>query len=408
MTTSVDVGELRRAATLGVLRREITRRGPCPAERGRCPCKRPRGLLHCPLPGHRDSTPSCSTNPRDGAALWHCHGCGSGGDLVTLLELAEGLSRGDALRSAAALVNARAIPGDPERRGRYRRQPEPTPSTKATKATAAAAWSAAVPVEGTPAALYLAGRRAWPARSAPGDELARWIDAEALRRSHEALRLPVPGAISGALLWPLRAPLADPDGDVSALGVEGLADDGRRAGPDPRPGGPRGRWRCTIGPASAGAWAAHMPADEPPELPAAYVLEGPLDALALLRAATLARTLGVTHLDAPPDTTAGWARLVADTAAHAVLVVAAGGTARLPHAAAAAATRAPTVVIVSDRDPNGRRAAGEAAAEARLCGAASWPLSPWAEQGPEDMAAACAAWPQLQLLTDTGRQETTP
>ena len=41
----------------------------------------------CPLPGHEDSTPSCSVDWDRG--LWNCHVCNEGGDAWTLIMLIE-------------------------------------------------------------------------------------------------------------------------------------------------------------------------------------------------------------------------------------------------------------------------------------------------------------------------------
>jgi len=44
------------------------------------------GMVRCPLPDHEDRTPSCSI----AYGLWHCHGCGAGGDVYTLFAELEG------------------------------------------------------------------------------------------------------------------------------------------------------------------------------------------------------------------------------------------------------------------------------------------------------------------------------
>ena len=139
----VDVESLRARARRPVLREAISDRNPCPKPRGRCPCRTLRGNLHCPLPDHPDRNPSCSVT--DGRpALWHCHACDVGGDLVTLLEVADGLNRGDALDVAARMVGAERNERPyrlPKRRPRRERvenphrgltspEPEPSPTTR--------------------------------------------------------------------------------------------------------------------------------------------------------------------------------------------------------------------------------------------------------------------------------------
>lgn len=56
--------------------------------------KRHAGL--CPF--HTEKTPSFSVNE---SGLWHCFGCGKGGDLVSFIELSEGLDFRGAKRSLA-------------------------------------------------------------------------------------------------------------------------------------------------------------------------------------------------------------------------------------------------------------------------------------------------------------------
>lgn len=48
----------------------------------------------CPF--HQESTPSFSVNPR--AQLWHCFGCGAGGDVFTFVQRLENLTFPQAVR----------------------------------------------------------------------------------------------------------------------------------------------------------------------------------------------------------------------------------------------------------------------------------------------------------------------
>ncbi|MCY4507669.1 MAG: CHC2 zinc finger domain-containing protein, partial [Acidobacteria bacterium] len=177
---TVDTADLRRRATVGLLRSEIAARAPCPGAGGRCGCAQPRGNLHCPVPAHNDTTPSVSADTKDGGAVWYCHGCDHGGDLVTLLEAADGLSRGDALRAAAALAGADADVSDALGAARARRMAPPRPDSAATTVdgasdthTLAVVWDAAGPCTDTPAALYAAGRGVWPAADPIPNALGR-------------------------------------------------------------------------------------------------------------------------------------------------------------------------------------------------------------------------------------------
>jgi DNA primase len=52
-----------------------------------------RGL--CPLPGHDEAAPSFQVNRRKG--LWHCFGCGAGGDVISFVMKREGVGFQEAL-----------------------------------------------------------------------------------------------------------------------------------------------------------------------------------------------------------------------------------------------------------------------------------------------------------------------
>lgn len=48
---------------------------------------------HCPLPGHKDSTPSFSVSQdSQGFFLYHCFGCGDGGDVISFVQKTDNLS----------------------------------------------------------------------------------------------------------------------------------------------------------------------------------------------------------------------------------------------------------------------------------------------------------------------------
>jgi len=51
-------------------------------------------MARCPF--HADRTPSLSVSPAK--QLWHCFGCGAGGDVFAFLQKFEGLSFGELLR----------------------------------------------------------------------------------------------------------------------------------------------------------------------------------------------------------------------------------------------------------------------------------------------------------------------
>lgn len=56
----------------------------------------------CPLPSHDDKHPSCNVNHREG--LWHCHACGEGGDIFSLLEKRDRLTFLEALKQLAEMA----------------------------------------------------------------------------------------------------------------------------------------------------------------------------------------------------------------------------------------------------------------------------------------------------------------
>lgn len=67
----------------------------------------------CPLPGHKEKTPSFHIDTRQ--KLFYCYGCQRGGDVFTFLELVEGLSFMEALKELASSMGV-DIP-EPSRRG---------------------------------------------------------------------------------------------------------------------------------------------------------------------------------------------------------------------------------------------------------------------------------------------------
>ncbi len=64
-----------------------------------CQLKRAGRRLRTLCPFHQEKTPSFFVD--DDAGLWHCFGCGVGGDVITWTELRKGVSRGEALALCA-------------------------------------------------------------------------------------------------------------------------------------------------------------------------------------------------------------------------------------------------------------------------------------------------------------------
>lgn len=205
-----------------------------------------------------------------------------------------------------------------------------------------------------------------------------------------------PRGCAGALLWPLWD-----QGQLVGVVAEGLDTEGRRRGPDPRHGYILGRWRRTVG--EGGLCGTRIRDDGP-----ALVLEGPLDGLAARRVASLGveETLARCRPLWAQPAASGWVDALLQVA-EAGVVIASGGTARLPEAAAAAARRRDRVVILTDADLPGAAAAIEAATAVRITDQAQVTvLRSWAEPGtPEDLAAAAEHWP---LLTEHTSDNTVP
>ncbi|HAQ41686.1 MAG TPA: hypothetical protein DCM73_13210 [Clostridiales bacterium] len=61
------------------------------------------GLISCPLPDHDDSTGSFGVNEKDGKSLWHCFGCNTGGDSISLVKVMKDISYNEAVFEVAEL-----------------------------------------------------------------------------------------------------------------------------------------------------------------------------------------------------------------------------------------------------------------------------------------------------------------
>lgn len=98
---------------------------------------------HCPF--HNDSTPSLSVD--DNKGLFHCFGCGAGGDVIAYVQRMEGLSAWDAVvrldQGDRVITKKPSIPWDDE-----------AERIKAAKDM----WAASEVIDGSPAALYLESR----------------------------------------------------------------------------------------------------------------------------------------------------------------------------------------------------------------------------------------------------------
>ena len=64
-------------------------------------------MVRCPA--HEERTPSCNVGVKDGRLVWHCFGCGEGGDGLDLVGKVRGLQFFDALEAAAELAGEHSV-----------------------------------------------------------------------------------------------------------------------------------------------------------------------------------------------------------------------------------------------------------------------------------------------------------
>lgn len=157
-----------------------------------------RGLMIC-CPVHGDRTPSCSVKlAADGTIGVHCFACDFGGDALTLIAVARGLTArsafGEVLREACRLAGRHdledELAGERSDEPRAPRQsaprPEPQPGPDYPDGTEVEElWEGAIPVsDDTEASALLVSRRIDP------DVVARLDLARVLRRDMAIDRLP--------------------------------------------------------------------------------------------------------------------------------------------------------------------------------------------------------------------------
>lgn len=148
--------------------------------------KQANGLIVlCPV--HNEKTPSCSVQLRQGVVLWKCHGCDAGGDAISLVAAARGLSmRGvgfrdvliESARIAGLWAVVRSLEDDSAEASPQAAMPPPARSqepeaTRAYPDDAGAFWTALRPIgEDELSTAYLWSRAINPELSEAND-LAR-------------------------------------------------------------------------------------------------------------------------------------------------------------------------------------------------------------------------------------------
>ena len=127
-------------------------------------------MVRCPA--HEERTPSCNVGVKDGRLVWHCFGCGEGGDGLDLVGKVRGLRFFDALEAAAELAGEHSVAHEVREhqnkprqvRPRIVAQPpkqRPLPRTEDWKhpPDAAAFWNTCKPLTSCPEAVaYLQSR----------------------------------------------------------------------------------------------------------------------------------------------------------------------------------------------------------------------------------------------------------
>ena len=118
---------------------------------------------------HEERTPSCSIQLRGGVILWKCHGCGEGGDAISLVALSHGLSlRGSDFKAvlilSAELAGLHGLVRELESGEAPRGRPAPVPRAspapeRGYPADAAAFWGSCSTTADVPdVASWLASR----------------------------------------------------------------------------------------------------------------------------------------------------------------------------------------------------------------------------------------------------------
>jgi len=246
-------------------RREVhPRLTPATAYPGVAWTSRQGKYLRGPCPFHKDSRGSRRFSVDTETLGFKCFSCGRTGDPVTFAaggERPTGARYHEAVEKLARAAGVRPPP-TAGRPSKARGSSQPSPQRKAQLREI---WKASRPAAGTPAADYLARRRAWPhgLDSHPLPEDLRWVPIGELTRV--LAKWKPPAAAAGAAAYGYRLPA--PGSPVSAAKLEALTADGHRAEP---------RWRRNLGVFDRRRFTACQLPEGP-----LHVCEGEVTALAL-------------------------------------------------------------------------------------------------------------------------------
>ena len=177
---------------------------------------------------HTERTPSLEVN--DAKGTYHCHGCGEGGDAISFLVKQEGMRFTEAVQWL--LGDELPVISEAER---AQRKAADERETAERITLARSIWARTVPLQGTPAEVYLRSRAITftPPESVRFVMTPRWRNAETgeVGRDHPALACALQNAA----------------GAVVGVQCVFLQDGGRRKYERERPDGTKGKAKLTFG-----------------------------------------------------------------------------------------------------------------------------------------------------------------
>ncbi|WP_458683777.1 DNA primase [Prescottella equi] len=199
------------------------------------PAARGEAKGRCPLPGHDERTPSFYVNPATG--VFHCFGCGSGGDVIALLEQVEQLTFREAVEQLAHELGITIPASAPRTHGGVQGTPK---LLRSALEVAARTYMTALRDDPASSAAreYLTARgfsadhaRAWgigwapraassallPSLAAAGLPASAGVDAGLVREGRSGRPY---DTFAGRLIWPLH----DPQGRIVGLAGRSLED----------------------------------------------------------------------------------------------------------------------------------------------------------------------------------------